>query len=194
MLYFTYLLLWRCQKKRWKKSQIQLDDAGKDGKGPDRSNYNECTDVWYRRSAPLKMKAQVFNVSVCAGGEDLPWCGESRERFCRHTHLSATHVEHAQRGAVLPAVHRGGLNIRTQDGGGILVSVCVCMHVSESFIQSCMVKSSFMCARWWRDTCECVCMHACMQARASFSHARLKTTFICVQDGGGIHVSKCACM
>ncbi len=82
-----------------------------------------------------------------------------------------------------------------QDGGGIHVSKCACMHVSESFIQSCMVKNTFVCvARWWRDTCECVCMHACMWARASFSHAGLKTPYICVQDGGWIHVSVCACM
>ncbi len=76
------------------------------------------------------MNVQVFNVSVCAGGEDLPRvCGEAGERSGRHTHLSAAHVAHAQRGAVLPAVLRGGLDNRTQDGGGILVSVCVCVCV-----------------------------------------------------------------
>lgn len=62
---------------------------------------------------------------MCAGGEDLPRvCGEAGERPGRHTHLSAAHVVHAQRGAVLPAVLRGGVYVRAQDGGGIPVSVC----------------------------------------------------------------------
>ncbi len=171
MLYFTYLLLWRCQKKRWKKSQNTAGRCWKRWKRP--GQKQTTTRYWWVWSAPLKMKAQVFNVSVCAGGEDLPWvCGEAGERSGRHTHLSATHVEHAQRGAVLPAVHRGGLNIRTQDGGGILVSVCVCMHVSESFIQSCMVKSSFMCVQdgGGIHVSVCACMHACKRELHSVMH------------------------